>query len=82
MPEVFDACGDLLDGIDTRSHLPGAGQRLEKMQGHWVLARAGKRVLRPGALALMRQMIDALSISQDDRVVEICARNGGHRKWF
>jgi hypothetical protein len=30
--------------------LVGEGQHLDKMQGHWVLARAGKRVLRPGGL--------------------------------
>ncbi len=76
MAEIFDACGDQCEGIDTRSLLPGAGQRLEKMQGHWVLARAGKRVLRPGGLALTRQMIDALSISQDDRVVEFAPGMG------
>lgn len=50
--------------------LPGEGQRLEKMQGHWVLARAGKRVLRPGGLALTRRMVEALTISSADRVVE------------
>lgn len=54
----------------NRQVLPGDGQRLEKMQGHWALARAGKRVLRPGGLALTRKMIDALAISSSDRVVE------------
>jgi hypothetical protein len=46
------------------------------MQGHWVLARAGKRVLRPGGLALTRQMIEALSISPEDRVVEFAPGMG------
>jgi hypothetical protein len=50
--------------------LPGAGQHLDKMQGHWVLARAGKRVLRPGGIELTRQMLDALAIGPQDRVVE------------
>jgi cyclopropane fatty-acyl-phospholipid synthase-like methyltransferase len=40
------------------------------MQGHWVLARAGKRVLRPGGLELTRRMLDALAIGPQDRVVE------------
>jgi hypothetical protein len=40
------------------------------MQGHWVLARAGKRVLRPGGLRLTRRMLDALAIGPQDRVVE------------
>src|SRR6185437_5155354 len=48
----------------------GEGQHADKMQGHWVLARAGKRVLRPGGLELTRQMLDALAISAQDRVVE------------
>jgi SAM-dependent methyltransferase len=48
----------------------GEGQCADKIQGHWVLARAGKRVLRPGGLELTRQMLDALAIGPDDRVVE------------
>lgn len=49
---------------------PGAGQKVERMQGHWLLARLGKRVLRPGGIELTRQMLSALDIGQDDRVVE------------
>jgi ubiquinone/menaquinone biosynthesis C-methylase UbiE len=52
------------------SHLLGGGQSPEKMQGHWALARAGKRVLRPGGMELTRQMIEALKIGPTDRVVE------------
>jgi SAM-dependent methyltransferase len=51
--------------------LPGAGQHLNKMQGHWVLARAGKRVLRPGGIELTRKMLDVLAIGLQDRVVEL-----------
>ena len=72
MTKMADGCGDQCES----AQLPGAGQRLEKMQGHWVLARAGKRVLRPGGLALTRRMIDALSISSDDRVVEFAPGMG------
>ena len=32
--------------------LPYANRPVEKTPGHWVLARAGKTVLRPGGLAL------------------------------
>ena len=32
--------------------LPFADRPVEKAPGHWVLARAGKTVLRPGGLAL------------------------------
>ncbi len=43
---------------------------VEKMPGHWLLARMGKRVLRPGGRELTAKMIDALSITPDDIVVE------------
>ena len=40
------------------------------MQGHWVLARMGKKVLRPGGIELTRQMVDSLAIGPGDEVVE------------
>jgi hypothetical protein len=40
------------------------------MPGHWVLARLGKRVLRPGGLELTRFMLEALGIGPQDDVVE------------
>lgn len=42
----------------------------EKAQGHWILAKMGKKVLRPGGRELTMQLIDALSISNNDDVVE------------
>ena len=41
-----------------------------KMPGHWLLARMGKRVLRPGGRELTRQMLDGLRITTSDDVVE------------
>ena len=41
-----------------------------KMPGHWLLARLGKRVLRPGGLGLTRIMLDRLGIGARDEVVE------------
>jgi len=41
-----------------------------KMPGHWVLASLGKRVLRPGGMALTRQMLRNISITNQDDVVE------------
>ena len=41
-----------------------------KMPGHWLLARLGKRVLRPGGRELTRQMLDGLDIQSSDDVVE------------
>jgi hypothetical protein len=40
------------------------------MPGHWLLARLGKRVLRPGGMELTRRMIAALTIVSADDVVE------------
>src|SRR5574337_1916908 len=42
----------------------------EKMPGPWLLARMGKRVLRPGGFELTRQLLAGLDISPDDDVVE------------
>lgn len=50
--------------------MPGAGLDPAKMPGHWLLARLGKRVLRPGGLGLTRQMLGALALSPEDHVVE------------
>ncbi|MGE0769639.1 MAG: class I SAM-dependent methyltransferase [Hyphomicrobiaceae bacterium] len=51
--------------------LPGADLSTEKMPGHWLLARLGKRVLRPGGLELTRRLLCRLSIGQSDDVVEL-----------
>ncbi len=42
-----------------------------KMPGHWMLAAMGKRVLRPGGLALTRWMIQSLGITSLYHVVEL-----------
>lgn len=39
-------------------------------QGHWLLAKMGKRVLRPGGLELTQKLISAVHISPRDAVVE------------
>ncbi|HMF57731.1 MAG TPA: methyltransferase domain-containing protein [Pyrinomonadaceae bacterium] len=49
---------------------PGEGLATPKMPGHWVLARLGKRVLRPGGMELTRRMLDALSVGAKDDAVE------------
>ncbi len=50
--------------------LPGDKLDMDKMPGHWALARIGKRVLRPGGLELTRRMLAALDIGPNDHVVE------------
>jgi SAM-dependent methyltransferase len=50
--------------------LPGDELRAEKMPGHWLLARLGKRVLRPGGRPMTCRMIEALDIQPGDAVIE------------
>lgn len=52
------------------SPLPGEALKADKMPGHWLLARLGKRVLRPGGRHLTNRMIEALDIGPSDTVVE------------
>ena len=51
---------------------PGAGLKTEKMPGHWVLARLGKRVLRPGGMELTRRML-ARQMRQPTASQKLCA---------
>ena len=55
---------------------PAEGLKTQKMPGHWVLARLGKRVLRPGGMELTRWMLKALKISPNDDVVEFAPGMG------
>lgn len=50
--------------------LPGAFLPSAKMPGHWLLARLGKRVLRPGGIEATRKLLSALNVSKRDDVVE------------
>jgi len=56
--------------IPTQEALPPQEPPVEKMPGHWLLARMGKRVLRPGGLELTRQLLAELAIDKADQVVE------------
>ncbi|MEV0170562.1 methyltransferase domain-containing protein [Streptomyces sp. NPDC050803] len=62
----------------TRKNVPVPGEGLDpaRMPGHWLLARLGKRVLRPGGVELTRWMLDSLAVGRDDRVVELAAGLG------
>ncbi|SJM71585.1 class I SAM-dependent methyltransferase [Gulosibacter sp. 10] len=52
------------------ARLPLAERRAEDAPGHWLLARLGKRVLRPGGLGLTRRLIARAGIAGAD-VVEL-----------
>src|SRR5688500_7922611 len=43
---------------------------VHKMPGHWLLAKMGKRILRPGGRELTRWMLEKLAIDTQDDVVE------------
>lgn len=47
---------------NVESRLPQSDRATSVAAGHWVLARAGKRVLRPGGLKLTNRMLDAADL--------------------
>ena len=55
---------------NNQEGIPGEELDPAKMPGHWLLARLGKRVLRPGGRELTQQMLKGLSIQASDDVVE------------
>lgn len=54
--------GTFMSGIDDAAALPQAQRRIEDVQGHWLLARLGKRVLRPGGAAMTTAMLQAAGL--------------------
>ena len=47
-----------------------SGPEEKRLQGHWLLAKMGKRVLRPGGIELTRRLIAHANPSAQDRIVE------------
>ncbi len=47
-----------------------SGPEEQRLQGHWLLARLGKRVLRPGGRALTARLLAAARPGAGDRIVE------------
>ncbi len=45
-------------------------ENFDKEQGHWILAKMGKKVLRPGGRELTKKLVSALHVSGSDHVVE------------
>lgn len=62
-------------GDEGTSTPAGHGQRqgpeAARMQGHWLLAKLGKRVLRPGGIELTRRLLKAVDIRPGWRIVEL-----------
>lgn len=57
-------------GVAQIDGLPGEELDVAKMPGHWLLARLGKRVLRPGGLGMTQALLAELGIGPGDSVVE------------
>lgn len=55
--------------MDSRP-IPFADRDAESVHGHWLLARLGKRVLRPGGVELTRTLLSAAGLPDSD-VVEL-----------
>ncbi len=47
-----------------------SNKKLDSGQGHWLLAKMGKRVLRPGGKELTQKLIQELNIGPNDNIVE------------
>src|SRR5690606_32881236 len=45
-------------------------ENIGKAQGHWILAKMGKKVLRPGGRELTMKLVNALSVSGKDDIAE------------
>jgi SAM-dependent methyltransferase len=54
----------------NHDRLPGEGLKADRMPGHWLLARLGKRVLRPGGIAMTEALLADVAIDSADDVVE------------
>ncbi len=60
--------------------IPQQSLDVDKTQGHWVMARLGKTVLRPGGMELTKKMMGDLSISATDSVIEFAPGMGATAK--
>lgn len=52
------------------SEFTSANRKMNTQQGHWLLAKMGKTVLRPGGKELTQELINNLDIKSDDSIVE------------
>lgn len=61
-----------LKTIEERTHAVSP----EALAGHWLLAKAGKKVLRPGGAAMTETLLRVLHINSEDTVIELAPGMG------
>jgi SAM-dependent methyltransferase len=49
----------------------GANLDVQKMPAHWLMARLGKRVLRPGGIETTRWLLEHAAVTPQDEVIEL-----------
>lgn len=60
------------ESVDSGAEIPFAGHLdVKKMPAHWLMARLGKRVLRPGGVGATRWLIGQLGVGAGDDVIEL-----------
>lgn len=58
------------DSQEKTQHGQRSGPQEQRMQGHWLLASMGKKVLRPGGRELTQDMLSHISITPRTDVIE------------
>ena len=75
-PTPSTPAGSTPNAAQAGSTLPGDKLQTHKMPGHWLLARLGKTVLRPGGLELTHKLLESLAIQNRDSFVEFAPGMG------
>ncbi|MEW6860804.1 class I SAM-dependent methyltransferase [Trueperella pyogenes] len=69
-PDAFTSASSESPATPEGAHGQRSGPEETRQQGHWLLAKLGKRVLRPGGLELSRKLLAAAAPTSTDRVIE------------
>ncbi len=70
----------MTESLNDHAPLPGSALDSDRMPGHWLLARMGKRVLRPGGVGMTARLLDGVAIGRTDDVLEVAPGLGATTK--
>jgi len=70
-PKTMAKDKSTVDPLTMPLPVPGAGLNPATMPAHWLLARLGKKVMRPGGLPVTQAMLAGLAIGPGDDVVDL-----------